>query len=351
MPPWPATRGTCNSVGPPAPNGGKIRNSRPRRTSLTPVLGQRLTTGGHVHVPSCPIRSPVPLPVIFTGLVGGSLAILERTCILLHVDITSRCLSAENDLPIACGISELLFRPVLGSGVVLDPLGPVVIAPLLVDFVPCLLSHSVPNFGVQPFTALDLCDDLAGDDFYVSRHLIPLLWREGFSLLSEVLYWAGGAFNAPGSGFLACLLLAGSGWCLLHTAHSELRHMPVVPDAGRDSRQTPLSNGGGALTPLTQIPLEGGGRSWSRRWPGAEGPVKAGRLGNIIGEVPDTLRNVLEPITHAGQADLDQLHKAQPDEITVEFGVHRAVEAGVVITKGRAASHLQVTVPWKGDGG
>ncbi|MFJ2730487.1 CU044_2847 family protein [Streptomyces collinus] len=67
--------------------------------------------------------------------------------------------------------------------------------------------------------------------------------------------------------------------------------------------------------------------------------------------MPDTLRNVLEPITHAGQADLDQLHKAQPDEITVEFGVHRAVEAGVVITKGRAASHLPVTVPWKGDGG
>ena len=89
------------------------------------------------------------------SLVSSGLAIRERTCTLLHVHITVRCLSAENDLRIARGIRELLLRPLLGPGVVLDPLRGVVIASLLVDPVPCLLSHSVPNFGVEPFTLLE----------------------------------------------------------------------------------------------------------------------------------------------------------------------------------------------------
>ncbi|MFJ8108381.1 CU044_2847 family protein [Streptomyces sp. NPDC096132] len=105
------------------------------------------------------------------------------------------------------------------------------------------------------------------------------------------------------------------------------------------------------MAPLTRIPLEGGGSVLVEARAEAEGPVKAGRLVDVVREVPGTLQDALEPITEAAQAALDQLRKARPDEITVEFGVDLAVEAGAVITKGRATGHLQVTVSWRGDGG
>ncbi|MFG2339486.1 CU044_2847 family protein [Streptomyces yangpuensis] len=48
--------------------------------------------------------------------------------------------------------------------------------------------------------------------------------------------------------------------------------------------------------------------------------------------------------------DLDQLRKAAPDQIAVEFGIDLAFEAGAVITKSQAGCHLKVTVSWNGDG-
>ncbi|KOU65109.1 hypothetical protein ADK90_27985 [Streptomyces sp. XY413] len=105
------------------------------------------------------------------------------------------------------------------------------------------------------------------------------------------------------------------------------------------------------MTPLTRIPLAGGGFVLVEAPAGVEGPVKAGRLGEFVREVPGTLQDALGPITEAAQAALEQLRKARPDQITVEFGVDLAVEAGAVITKGRATGHLQVTVSWKDDGG
>lgn len=105
------------------------------------------------------------------------------------------------------------------------------------------------------------------------------------------------------------------------------------------------------MTPLTRIPLEGGGCVLVEGAAGVEGPVKAGRVADAIREVPETLQDALEPVTRAAQAALDQLRKARPDTITVEFGVDLAVEAGAVITKSRANCHLQVTVAWTGNGG
>ncbi|MFG2987401.1 CU044_2847 family protein [Streptomyces sp. NPDC048258] len=52
----------------------------------------------------------------------------------------------------------------------------------------------------------------------------------------------------------------------------------------------------------------------------------------------------LEPVTEAARAILGQLRKAHPDQITVEFGVDLAFEAGTVITKSQASCHLKVTV-------
>ncbi|MFJ4519567.1 CU044_2847 family protein [Streptomyces sp. NPDC088810] len=102
------------------------------------------------------------------------------------------------------------------------------------------------------------------------------------------------------------------------------------------------------MTLLTRIPLEGGGFLLVEAPAGPEGPVKAARgVGDFLQEAPRTLQEALEPVTQAAQTTLDQLRKARPDEITVTFGVDLAVEAGAVITKGRATCHLQVTMSWQ----
>ena len=104
------------------------------------------------------------------------------------------------------------------------------------------------------------------------------------------------------------------------------------------------------MAPLTRIPLDGGGSVLVEAPAGLEGPVKAGRISDAVHELPGTLQAALEPITETARATLDQLRKARPDEIVVEFGVDLAVEAGAVITKSTATGHLRVTVSWKKDG-
>ncbi|MET7295607.1 CU044_2847 family protein [Streptomyces griseoloalbus] len=105
------------------------------------------------------------------------------------------------------------------------------------------------------------------------------------------------------------------------------------------------------MAPLTRILLDGGGSVLVEQSGLPDGgPVKAGRVGDAVRELPVTLEGALEPITQAAHATLSQLRKARPDEITVEFGVDLAFEAGAVITKSQAGCHLKVTVSWKDDG-
>ncbi|ELP68545.1 CU044_2847 family protein [Streptomyces turgidiscabies] len=104
------------------------------------------------------------------------------------------------------------------------------------------------------------------------------------------------------------------------------------------------------MTALTRIQLEGGGCVLVERTAAAsDGPVKAGRIGDAVQELPVTLQGALEPVTEVARAALDQLRKARPDEIAIEFGVDLAVEAGAVITKSQAGCHLKVTVSWTND--
>jgi hypothetical protein len=98
---------------------------------------------------------------------------------------------------------------------------------------------------------------------------------------------------------------------------------------------------------LTRIALDGGGSVLVEAPSALDGPVKAGRLSDTVHDVPKTLQGALEPVTQAAQAALEQLRKARPDEITVEFGVDLAFEAGAVITKSQAGCHLKVTVSWQ----
>lgn len=105
------------------------------------------------------------------------------------------------------------------------------------------------------------------------------------------------------------------------------------------------------MTPLARISLEGGGSVLLEEPGGAsEGPVKAGRIGDAIHELPGTLQEALEPVTEAARAALDQLRKARPDDITVEFGIDLAAEAGAVITKSQAGCHLKVALSWTKEG-
>ncbi|WP_053686837.1 MULTISPECIES: CU044_2847 family protein [unclassified Streptomyces] len=101
------------------------------------------------------------------------------------------------------------------------------------------------------------------------------------------------------------------------------------------------------MTRLARISLAEGGSLLVEAPGAAEGPVKAGRLGDVIQELPGNLQSALDSVTKAAGAVLDQLRKAGPDGVTVEFGVDLAVTAGAVLTKGSANCHLKVTMTWQ----
>ncbi|MBT2468383.1 hypothetical protein J7E97_10960 [Streptomyces sp. ISL-66] len=100
------------------------------------------------------------------------------------------------------------------------------------------------------------------------------------------------------------------------------------------------------MTPLAR-PLEGGGYVLIEALDTTEGPVKAGRISDAIHDLPQTLQEALGPVTEAARVALDQLRKARPDDITVQFGIDLSVAAGAVITKTGAGCHLTVTMAWK----
>ncbi|MFG2985549.1 CU044_2847 family protein [Streptomyces sp. NPDC048258] len=107
------------------------------------------------------------------------------------------------------------------------------------------------------------------------------------------------------------------------------------------------TGGGGVVAPVARIPLEGGGYVLFEAQPTTEGPVKAGRIGDAIHGLPETLQEALGPVTEAARVTLDQLRKASPDDITVQFGIDLSIAAGAVITKTGAGCHFTVTMAWK----
>lgn len=100
------------------------------------------------------------------------------------------------------------------------------------------------------------------------------------------------------------------------------------------------------------MPLEGGGAilfedADSAPEAGTGGPVKAGRAGDVLRQMPRTLQESLVPVRDTAQAVLDQLKEAGPQEVEVEFGVNLSAKAGAVITGGEAAVHLKVRLMWE----
>ncbi|MER5502992.1 CU044_2847 family protein [Streptomyces sp. NPDC002561] len=107
------------------------------------------------------------------------------------------------------------------------------------------------------------------------------------------------------------------------------------------------------MTTSVRLPLEGGGAILLEGTGEAvpttgAGPVKAGRAGDALRELPRTLQQSLEPVREAAQAVMTQLRAAGPQSVTVEFGVNLAAKAGAIITSTAATAHLKVTLVWDG---
>ncbi|MFY1621789.1 CU044_2847 family protein [Micromonospora sp. WMMD735] len=106
------------------------------------------------------------------------------------------------------------------------------------------------------------------------------------------------------------------------------------------------------MTELARIPLAGGGVVLveSAEVDTAGGPVKAGRVGDRVHEMSATLQDLLEPVVDAAQVLLDQLSRAKPAELEVEFGIALSAQAGAVITKTAMSGNLKVKMKWRRDG-
>ncbi|WP_439681313.1 CU044_2847 family protein [Embleya sp. MST-111070] len=100
---------------------------------------------------------------------------------------------------------------------------------------------------------------------------------------------------------------------------------------------------------LARVPLEGGGSILVEAAEGAVGPVKAGRVGDAIRDLPVALNAALSPVTDLARTVLRRVRDAGPSEVEIEFGIDLGTEAGVVITKTAANCHLTVRVVWRKD--
>ncbi|CDR10607.1 CU044_2847 family protein [Streptomyces iranensis] len=98
---------------------------------------------------------------------------------------------------------------------------------------------------------------------------------------------------------------------------------------------------------MARVPLEGGGYILFDGAQEHEGPVKAGRVGDTLHDMPHTLRESLAPVRETARTVLEELRQAGPEEVEVEFGVNVSAKAGAVIAKGDIAVHLKVRLLWK----
>jgi hypothetical protein len=132
----------------------------------------------------------------------------------------------------------------------------------------------------------------------------------------------------------------------------------LCPGPAARTRSAGKREEGGLMAELVRMPLDGGGaillentgadaRAADRDEP--TGPVKAGRVGDSVRELPRTVRESLAPVRETARAVLDELREAGPQTVEVEFGVNLSAKAGVVITGGETAVHLKVRLVWGGE--
>lgn len=100
---------------------------------------------------------------------------------------------------------------------------------------------------------------------------------------------------------------------------------------------------------LVRIPIEGGGSVLVDGGLPGSGPVKAGRVGDVVEDATSTLQAALVSVRDASRAVLEQLREAGPDEVGVEFGVELTAQAGAVIARAGGGCHFTVKLTWKSE--
>lgn len=103
---------------------------------------------------------------------------------------------------------------------------------------------------------------------------------------------------------------------------------------------------------IVRLPLEGGGAILLEEPEGGtqlDGPVKVGRVGDAVRELPRTLQESFVPVRETARVVLEHLREAGSRSVEVEFGVNLSAKAGAVITSGETAVHLKVRVVWESE--
>ncbi|MGH8908621.1 MAG: CU044_2847 family protein [Egibacteraceae bacterium] len=101
------------------------------------------------------------------------------------------------------------------------------------------------------------------------------------------------------------------------------------------------------MAELMAVPLKGGGSLVVEVDSLEGGPVKAGRVGRVVGEVAQTLEAALASVVPAASVLLDKLGEAKPSEICVQFGIKLTAEAGAVVTKTAGECNFAVMLHWR----
>ncbi|GEK01010.1 CU044_2847 family protein [Streptomyces sp. ATE26] len=81
--------------------------------------------------------------------------------------------------------------------------------------------------------------------------------------------------------------------------------------------------------------------------PAGEGPVKAGKVGDAVRRMPQTLQSALDPVRQMTRTVVDQLREVGPEEVEIEFGLNLSGQVGVIVNKGEATAHLKIRMLWR----
>lgn len=103
---------------------------------------------------------------------------------------------------------------------------------------------------------------------------------------------------------------------------------------------------------LLEFRLDGGGSILVEVEPAPRGPVTRGGGGDaavrVVAAAEDSLQKVLAGVGPAVSGVLDQFRDSTrgPDEVTVEFSVKLAADAGVIIARTSGEANFKVTAKW-----
>ena len=81
------------------------------------------------------------------------------------------------------------------------------------------------------------------------------------------------------------------------------------------------------------------------------GLVEAGRAADVAATAAQSLTSTLDALRSAASTTLQRLRSmdTQPSEVTLEFSIQLAAEAGVVVARTQTAANMKVALKWVND--